>query len=238
MNGLRRTLLAFYSLVIIAASGGLIGLAWNQDRKLDLSMGDLNLQAFITSGDGAKWLLTGICALVAVFGLLTLIIAVLRPSAARSTGTLRLRQADGGSVEVTAGAIESLLKEELESYPEVRRLDPRVRVNNGAVETYLDAVIEPNASIASVTSVLGQGVAQILRDQVGVTNVRRPNVKISYEEGGQRMVGGPAPRGNGSARPIMREDLNAPLPPPPARPPASAQETVPAAGDDASRAHE
>ncbi|MBA4180016.1 MAG: hypothetical protein C0506_05445 [Anaerolinea sp.] len=213
MNALRRTLLVVYSLLVIAAAGGLIGLAWNQDRKLDLSIGELNLQAFITSDDNAKYAFTAICAAVALFGLFTLVAAVLRPAQGRSSGTLRMRQADGGTVEVTATAIENLLREEFETYPEVRNVRTLVRLNSGAVETHLDAVIEPSASIASVTAVLGQGVASVLRDQVGVTNVKRPTIKITYDESVARPVGGPA-RQSGAARPIMREETG---PPPTAR---------------------
>lgn len=239
MNALRRTLLVIYSLLLIAAAGGVIGLAWNQDRKLDLSMGDLNMQAFITSSDGGKLALTAVCALLALLGLFTLIVAVMRPTQAKSTGTLRLRQADGGTVEVTASAVESLLREELETYPEVRRLDPRVRLNNGAVETYLDAVIEPGSTIATVTSVLGQGVAQVLRDQVGVTNVRRPNIKISYDESGtSRPAMDPARRNEGT-RSIMREEMP-PATPPPMRPATAygPESAPPAERDEDAPTHE
>ena len=45
MNALRRVLLVVYSLLLIAAAGGLIALAWTQDKKLDLSVQSFNLQA-------------------------------------------------------------------------------------------------------------------------------------------------------------------------------------------------
>lgn len=209
MNALRRILLVFYSLLVIAAVGGLIGLAWNQDRKLDLAIGELNVQAFITSDDNTKYAFTAVCAAFALFGLFTLVAAVVRPAKAHSSGTLRMRQADGGSVEVTAVAVENLLREEFETYPEVRSVRPLVRLNNGVVETHLDAVIEPSASIASVTTVLGQGVASVLRDQIGVTNVKRPSIKITYDESAARPSNGPA-RQKGTSRPIMRDDVDSP----------------------------
>ena len=46
MNALRRILLVFYSLVLLAALGGIGALAWNQDQQLDLDVEDLNIQAF------------------------------------------------------------------------------------------------------------------------------------------------------------------------------------------------
>ena len=47
MNGLRRTFLALYSLLLIAAAAGIGVLAWNQDRKLDVNVSDLNLTGAI-----------------------------------------------------------------------------------------------------------------------------------------------------------------------------------------------
>src|SRR6185437_14529419 len=128
MNGLRRTLLALYGLLLIAAAGGLIALAWNQDQKLDLNIGDFNLQAFVVSSNAAKYGVTAVLAVIALIGLFSLIVAVMRDDRAGARGTLRLRQTDGGTVEVTSGSIESLLRDELEQLPDVRSVDPRVRL--------------------------------------------------------------------------------------------------------------
>ena len=183
MTGLRRTLLAIYGLLLIAAAGGLIALAWNQDQKLDLNIGDFNLQAFVVSTDTAKYGVTAVLAVIALIGLFSLIVAVMRDDRGGARSTLRLRQTDGGTVEVTAASIESLLRDELEQLPDVRTVNPRVRLGSqGAVETTLDASIEPSASIAQVTNDLGQAVANVLRTQVGVTNVKRPNVRIRYDD--------------------------------------------------------
>jgi len=98
MNAVRRILLIFYSILLLAAAGGFIALTWNQEKKLDLDIADFNLQAFVTASDGAKWVVTGILAGVALFGFLTLLAAIMRPSTASSRGTLRIKQADGGTV--------------------------------------------------------------------------------------------------------------------------------------------
>ncbi len=236
MNGLRRAFLVLYSLLLIAAAGGLIALAWNQDRKLDLNVSDFNLQAFIVSGDTEKWMLTIVLAVIALLGFLTLLLAVTRGGQrGGAKGTLRMRQSDGGTVEVTSGAIENLLREELERLPDVRSVSPRVRIGSGgAVETSIDAAIEPNASIAAVTNELGQGVASVLREQVGVTNVRRPNIRISYDEVNARtsVRRAPAPNHNdysgNAGRPMgtpqPTSEFNPPIPQQPARPPEPLRE--------------
>lgn len=223
MNGVRRALLVIYSLLLIAAAGGFIALSWTQDQKLDLKIRSFNLQALVTSSDNAKYLATVMFGAVALIGLITLLIAVARETRrSGSRGTIRMRQTDGGSVEVTAAAVENLLRDELQRLPEIRRVSPRVRVNAGAVDTFLDATIEPSASISHVTNVLGQGVASVLRDQVGVTNIRRPSVRINYGEPVDR----PAP-------PPRMQPPSPPLTPPPLAP-ASPK---PGAGEGAS-AHE
>ena len=217
MNGLRRFLLVVYSLLLIAAAGGLIALSWTQDKKLDMTVGSFNLQAFVASTDAAKYVATVIFAAIALVGFMTLLVGVLRDERGRSKGTLRMRQADGGTVEVTAVAIENLLRDELQRLPEIRRVEPQVRLTAGAVDTFVDATIEPSASIAHVTSILGQGVANVLREQGGVTNVRRPSVRILYEEMAGRGVQG------GRTQPPSAPSYEPPPPPPPVH--AAAQGT-------------
>ena len=219
MNALRRVLLAIYSVLLLAAAGGLGVLAWNQDEKLDLDIGDLNLQAFVTSSDDAKWALTGVLAAIGLLALVTLIIA-LWPRRKRA-GSLRIRQSDGGTIEVTSSAIEALLRDELESLPEVQSVKPRVSLSGGAVDTYLDAQIEPSASIAHTTRLLGETVDETLREQLGVTAVRRPVVRISYDEMAARPVPVKRPRGGPSPSPDLRPQRDSStLPPEPAPDPA------------------
>ena len=206
MNGLRRGFLVVYSLLLIGAAGGLIALSWNQDRKLDLKMGDFNLQAFVTSTSNAKYGVTAMLGAIALIGFVGLVVAVL-PASSRSRGTLRMRQADGGTVEVTAVAIESLLRQELEQLPDVRSVVPKVGLSGGAVDTSLVATIEPSASIAQVTNDLAQGVASVLRTQVGVTNVKRPAIRINYDEMNARPV---PPRPPSRPRPAAPPEPGAP----------------------------
>lgn len=206
MNVVRRVLLAIYSLLLLAAVGGLAGLAWNQDQQLDLTIDQFNLQGFVDASDGAKWIFTGVLAAVGLVALITLLMAVWpKRSGYSSKGTLRIKQADGGTVEVTAGAIESLLRGELEALPEVRSATPRVRLSGGAVDTYLDANVEPSASIAQATKLITKTVEDTLRDHVGVTAVRRPVIRVTYDEMGVRPAG-LAPR----RVPIPVEEFEAP----------------------------
>lgn len=188
MNVLRRILLAIYGVVLLAAVGGVAALTWNQDEQLDLNVSDLNIQALVSAGDGAKWVVTAILAGIALIAIITLLIAFL-PSRRKSGGTLRIKQSDGGTVEVTASAIESLLRGELEALPEVQTASPRVKLSGGAVDTYLDAQIEPSTSIAHATKMLAATVEETLREQVGVTTIRRPVIRISYDEMAARPVG-------------------------------------------------
>lgn len=188
MNAVRRIFLVIYSVVFLAALGGLGALAWNQDQQLDLNISDLKINGFIEASDGAKWALTGVLAGLGVLGLLTLLMAVWPARSGGSKGTLRIRQSDGGYVEVTASAVESLVREAVEALPEVRRASPRIRLSGGAIDTYLDVDIEPSTSIANATKLLAQTVEDVLRDHVGVSSVRRPVIRITYDELAARPV--------------------------------------------------
>jgi len=207
VNVLSRIVLAIYSLLWIAACAGLGVLLWNDDEMLDLEFRDLGLSAFFVAEDAdlERGVLTAILALAGVLGLLTLFLALRRQGPSR--GALRMRQQDGGVVEVTATAIESLLKGELEQLPEVRQADVKVRLRGGVVDTGISTLIEPSASIAHVTASVGETVATVLKDQVGVTAVRRPTVHVRYDEVQARPVGArPRPAARPAATQPRSED--------------------------------
>jgi hypothetical protein len=218
---LRRILLALYSLLFIAACGGLIGLVWNEDQKLDIDLadGDFNMEAFITATDTWQVIATTVLGVLIVFGLWTLLLALLPAGERRGSGMLRLKQADGGTVEVTSQSLERLVGDELEALPEVRQAIPRVRVSGGTVDTDVLAVIEPQESIAHVTTVVSDTVRRAFKEQVGVTNVKRPNIRISYEPvKGRPIVEGGRPQPTRPIAPPPRdgevEAGNWPPPPP------------------------
>ena len=133
MNVLRRVLLAAYSIVLVASAGGMVVLAWNQDQKLDLKVRHLNLQAFITSSSSEKWALILLMGLIVLFGLLSLVVAFIQGGSSDSDRSLRLHQTDGGTVEITASALEALLRDQLEALPLISRASPKVRLRAGAV---------------------------------------------------------------------------------------------------------
>ncbi len=218
MNALSRAFLAIYSLIWIGACAGVGVLLWKDAEMLDLSVRGLTMRAFFEVKDASveRGLLTALLVLLAMIGLITLVLAFMRPGPAK--GTLRMRQQDGGVVEVTTTAIQSLLESELGKLPEVRQASVRVKLTGGAVDTDVTASIEPSASIANVTTAVGQMTAQVLKEQVGVTAVRRPVVRIRYDEIAAR----PVPVERRGAAP------SAPVPPPPVPPPA-----VPPPGGDA-----
>lgn len=195
MNGMRRFFLALYSVVLIAACGGLIYLAWNEEQQLDIQVRDFNLVAYIDATRNYQIAFTAMLAPFILLGLITLVIALITPAGAPG-GRLRLRQADGGTVDVTAASLESLLRDELQRLPEIRQATPKVRLAGGAIDSDIAVVIEPSASIAQVTSLVTETTRQVLKEQVGVSAIRRPRLSVSYDEMAARPVGAgraPAP---------------------------------------------
>ena len=239
---LRRALLALYSLVFIAACGGLIGLAWNENEKLDVDINnDFNLQAFITATDSAQILATAVLGVLIIFGLWTLLMSMLPAGEGGSSGMLRLKQADGGTVEVTSQALERLLRDEMEALAEVRQAVPRVKVSGGAVDTDALVVIDSAASISHVTNVVNDAISRAFKEQVGVTNVKRPNIRISYDPvKGRPLSNGESARRMDPARPISpppasesTEPVSWPEPPPEMRRTEAAGPDRPEAEPDA-----
>lgn len=238
MNVVRRLFLALYSILLIAAAGGLLALAWNEGQQLDLNVGNFNLQGLINTDDPAKAVWTVIMAAVVVLGLFTLFVALAPGVAGSSKGTLRMRQADGGMVEVTADALESMLQDELEQLPEVREAYPRVRLSGGAVDTETTVVIEPSANISTVTSAVADATARALRENVGVTSVRRPNIRIRYDEVNARPAGA---RGRSKPQAATYSERELPSAPPgerPVAPPEHDEEPWPSHPDAPTRTRE
>lgn len=180
MSAIRRFFLALHSLIVLGAAAALIALLW-AERSLDLSVESLTANASLDAGDTAKLAATAALGALALLSLFTLFLA-LSPSRSRRDGSLRLRQGDGGTVEVRGSALEALLAAEIERIPDVTRAEPRVRVHKGSVDSDIGVAIAPGASIAAVTSNVVNTTRQALQEQVGVNNIRRPSVRVRYDE--------------------------------------------------------
>lgn len=208
MNAFSRVCLALYSLVWIAACAGIAALAWNDDQKLDLTLGSVNAQAFIASDSTDRWIVTAILALLGMVGLVTLL-AALRRAPAGTRGSLRLRDADGGVVEVSAAAIEAVLRSELERIPFVRRVSASVVAEGDIVVPDVAVAVDPGASIADLTATINSAIATTLREQVGAARVRRPSIRVTYDEVAARTMARMRPQA-----PIAPPEGELPPPPP------------------------
>lgn len=184
MNGLRRGLLGFYSSLLMAGAVGLTVLAWNSDKQLDLSAGSFNLVAHIDANDTAKWGFTALMAAVALLGLMTFLVAAVTPATGEaSRGTVRVRQPEGATVEITAAALERMLRENVERLPDVRQASARVAMRREAVESAVTAVAEPGASVAHVTNAVSNTVTATLQEQLGTGRLRPPVVRVEQAAG-------------------------------------------------------
>lgn len=184
MNGFNRTVLAFYSTLWILACLGLIALAWNTDQMLDLKAGDLNIQAFIDSTDDVRIAFTAMMLALALIGVVTFITAVVPPGPGSSGKTIPVRGENGAITNVPITSIETLLKRELQSYPEIRRATVRIRENRGVVSTDLDLAVAPGSNVTDVDALANEITGTILRDRVGLTNAERPRVRAMFDTAG------------------------------------------------------
>ncbi len=181
MTTLERTLLAAYSLLLVAMAVGLTALAWDQGRQLDLDLGEFRLTSAITSGVGAKWAFSLVMALVGLFGGLTLALA-LRPVPGPGKGILRLRQQDGTVVEVSAATLERRLREELELLPDVAAASARIRLWKTAIDP--DIAITPAAGShpSYIAGAVVHTTLAFLETAAPGATVRRPTLRVDYDE--------------------------------------------------------
>jgi hypothetical protein len=232
MSVTRRVFLAIYSLIWIGACIGLIVMVWNDDEMLDLGVGDLSFQALfeLENGDTARWVLTAILAALALLGVFTLGLALWRRQ--RGRGVMRIEQEDGGVTEISTEAVESLLADEIGRLPDVRRAEPRVRTVGDTVESEVGVTVESSATISQVTSEVTQVTTQILRDDLGLRKLRRPVVRINYEEISAR----PVARGGRTKPQATREStIGEPPPLPRQRLFSSEERGDPERGDEENR---
>ena len=190
MNSFNRACLAIYSSVWILACLGVITLAWNRTEKLDLSAGDLNIQAFIDSSDSVRLGFTALVGSFALLGVATLVAALSNPKESDRRASegrmLEVRGEDGGIARVPMANIEALLRTELEAYPEIRMANARIRAHTGTVETDLDLTVAPDASVGYVEALATEVAISVLRDRIGVESFSRPHVRCSFDTNGAK----------------------------------------------------
>ena len=201
MSNLHRWLLAFYSALVIGGCAGVALLAWEQNRQLDIDLNGFRLVSSITSGNAEKWAFLFLVAVIAAFALLTLLIAVFPPGQAKR-GVFRLRQPGGGVVEVTSTSLETVLRDELGRLPDVREVTARVSMVDGVIQPDVSIVIEPAAQIAHVAAAVVHVTVEALRERVGITEVRRPGVHVTYQEWDE-----PEPAAPGTVAPLAPQPL-------------------------------
>lgn len=237
MNVFNRTFLGIYSLLWFAACVGLIAMAWNTNQKLDINVGTFHLEAFILSETSDRWIFTAGVGALGLIGLVTFFSAF-RSSRPKQSGTVRVRRRSGASVDVTTEVVESLVRDKLEALPHIRQATPLIRSRGDVVETDITVSIDTLASISDVTDRVMDTTRQVLKQEVGADQIRRPVVHITYEELDARPAGrlrpqatprfqddelpAPPPRpGSGDARPVSLTTTpdppreGNPLPPPP-----------------------
>ena len=193
MTPLDRTLLAAYSLLIIALAVGLTALAWDQGRQLDLDLGGFRLTSAITSSAGAKWAFSLVTALVGLFGALTLAVA-LRPVPGPGKGVLRLRQEDGAVVEVSAAALERRLREELERLPDVAAASTRIRLWKTTIDPNVAITPAPGGHPSYISGAVVHTTLAVLEAAAPGATVRRPTLRVDYDESIARVLP-PPPHG-------------------------------------------
>jgi len=125
-------------------------------------------------------------AALALLGVATLVAALStprerdqrRPSEARM---LQVPGPDGNTARIPMANIESLLRSQLESFPEIRMAVARIRNHTGTLETDLDLTLAPAANIGYVDALAAEVASTVLRDRIGLESFHRPTVRCTYD---------------------------------------------------------
>jgi len=182
MNEARRTLLAVYSIVLMAGAAGFIVMTWTQGKKLDLVIGDFNVEAFVEAGSVAKVVVTTAMAAVIWLGVCSLYIAFKGTEGrARTSGAVRGQGIDGSLIEYSPESLAAIAADDLERLPDVVAASPVVLVRRGQAEMEIDAIIAPGAAIGHVTAAIAHAAEDSLRERAGVVLSRRPIVRVQHD---------------------------------------------------------
>jgi hypothetical protein len=194
MNGWRRGLLVFYSVLMLAFCAALGVLAWDTEHQLDIDLSGFRFVAGITSGELERWLFTFLLGIVASFALLTLEIAL---SGLRTKKhALTVTMPDGRTAEVALPVAEARLRESLLRLPGVHDAAPLLRFYKDAVESDIAVMAQPTATLAHVAGAVSHHTVAFLRQEFGVTTAAPPAIHLSHDGQGWTQAAdlpGPAP---------------------------------------------
>jgi hypothetical protein len=182
MHTVNRILVVFLSLLLIAAAAGLITLAWVEDRFLNLELDNFDLEAAIVTDGTSRLVFTVVCAAIGALGLAFIALQFVRMGRQTRDQVVRLRQASGDQVELSTTTIESMIRQELEQLPEVRRAAVLVREEKNGLASVLDLHLEPDATVAHVTSEASHVVTAAFRERLGMSSAHRPLIRVHYDE--------------------------------------------------------
>jgi hypothetical protein len=179
LDDLRRILLASLGILLALAAAGLVIMAWTPDRKLDIDMGGFDLEAFIDTAGGARLAFTVVMGTFMGLGVSIFTLA-LWPDREEVRDYLLVRRPDGTVIRFDAPAIEAIVREAVEQLPDALTATPRARILRHTVELEVDVVTRPAAVVDHVAAAVAYAAEDVLREQLFLDDVRRPQVRIRY----------------------------------------------------------
>jgi len=154
-----------------------------------------------------------IMAAVAV-GLDLLLLTVLYFELRRPTTThARVKQVDGGVVEIAFEAIRQRLLYHLGNVPDVLKITPHINARGGRVDVRVDVETSPHVIVPDKAAEIIEAIHRALEDEMGLRMRRKPEVRIyhsAYHDVGPvrpRSPSRPAPSPPPDSSPVL-PDIN------------------------------
>lgn len=187
MSIARRASLAVYSLALIAFCALLVVLAWEDNKQLDLDLGGFRFVAFVDAGTTERWLFTGLMFLVAWLGVLTLLIAAVRPGK-RIRDRIMVTQVDGTRLEVTAAGVSGAIREEVSLLPDIVAAEAAAHFVDDAAHIAVDVTPQPWARQELVPAAVNATAMRTLRDRFNVALASPVDLRIRPVDGAAAFV--------------------------------------------------
>lgn len=182
MNTARQVTLAAYSLLLVAFCALLIVLAWDDSTQLDIDLGGFRLVSFVDAGSVERWLFTGLMVLVAWLGILTLVLAVVRPGRP-IRDRIMVTQPDGVRLEVTAAAAAAAVREEVSMLPDVAVAAASTHFIDDAAHVAVELTPQPWARLEHVPAAVNAAATRVLRERFNLTLAEPVDLRMQPPDG-------------------------------------------------------
>ncbi len=169
MNALRRVLLTFLSVVIIAVPILMVVMLVNS--KVAFAVVNFldkyflyNMEQIFLNETGIWWIVL-IGLLLLAFGLFCLVVALMPKPADKK---LRVATVDGGTVDIGLTALQSVVQKAAATHPGITKTEAKLFIKNNGLHVYVNLAVREKQSMPEVGNAVSEQVKTQLEAMAGI----------------------------------------------------------------------